>query len=217
ALSRDRVWAIYPQPPDTLWIATRGAGLVRVQNGKTARITTREGLLSNSIFQLIGDGRGSLWMSGPLGLSAASISDLNAAADGKIDAIAVLAYGTGDGLESTQINGGVQPSGCLASDGELWFPSVKGAVHFKPGPSRTSHHAPVRVESVLVDGKSVPSSGEVEIGPGRRRVEIEFTACSLRAPERVVFRYKLESIDPHWIVATGRRATSYDNLPPGQY
>ncbi len=83
ALSRDRVWAIYPQSPDTLWIATRGAGLVRVQNGKTARITTREGLLSNSIFQLIGDGRGSLWMSGPLGLSAASIADLNAAADGK--------------------------------------------------------------------------------------------------------------------------------------
>jgi ligand-binding sensor domain-containing protein/signal transduction histidine kinase len=217
ALSHDRIWAIYPEPPNTLWIATRGAGLVRVQNGKTARVTTREGLLSNSIFQLIGDGRGSLWMSGPLGLSAASIADLNAAADGKIDAIAVLAYGTGDGLESTQINGGVQPSGCLAPDGELWFPSVKGAVHFKPGPSRTSHHAPVRVESVLVDGKSVPSSGEVEIGPGMHRVEIEFTACSLRAPERVVFRYKLEGIDPHWIVATGHRATSYDNLPPGQY
>ena len=82
--------------------------------------------------------RGSLWMSGPLGLSAASISDLNAAADGKTDSIAVLAYGTGDGLESTQINGGVQPSGCLAADGELWFPSVKGAVHFKPGHPRTT-------------------------------------------------------------------------------
>ncbi len=31
ALSRDRVWSIYPESPDTLWIATRGAGLVRVR------------------------------------------------------------------------------------------------------------------------------------------------------------------------------------------
>jgi ligand-binding sensor domain-containing protein/signal transduction histidine kinase len=217
ALSRDRIWSIYRGAPDTLWIGTRGGGLVRVRGGRAARITTREGLLSNSIFQVIGDGTGSLWMSGPMGLSAASINDLNSAADGQTDSIAVLAYGTGDGLESTQINGGVQSSGCVASDGELWFPSVKGAVHFKPSHPRTSHGFPVLVESVLVDGKSVPASGEVTIGPGRRRLEIEFTACSLRAPERVFFRYKLEGFDPHWNLVTSRRATSYDNLPPGQY
>jgi ligand-binding sensor domain-containing protein/signal transduction histidine kinase len=217
ALSRDRIWSIYPGAPETLWFATQGAGLVRVRNGKASRITTREGLLSNSILQVIGDGRGSLWMSSPMGLSAASIEDLNAAAEGRLEAIAVVAYGTGDGLESTQINGGVQPSGCRAADGELWFPSVKGAVHFKPSLPRTTYHSPARVESVLVDGQSVAANGDVTIGPGRRRVDIEFTACSLRAPERVMFRYKLEGFDAHWIAATGHRSTSYDNLPPGQY
>ncbi|MCU1237001.1 MAG: histidine kinase [Candidatus Solibacter sp.] len=216
-LSRDRIWSIHREAPDTLWIGTRGGGLVRVRNGKAARITTHEGLLSNSIFQVVGDGAGSLWMSGPLGLSAASIGDLNAAAEGRTDSIAVLAYGTGDGLESTQINGGVQPSGCMSSDGELWFPSVKGAVHFKPNHPRTGYRFPVRVESVLVDGKSVPATREVTIGPGRHRVEIEFTTCSLRAPERVFFRYKLENFDARWTDVTTRRATSYDNLPPGQY
>ena len=155
ALSRDRIWSIYAQAPDTLWIGTRGGGLVRLRNGKAARITTHEGLLSNSIFQVVGDGAGSLWMTGPTGLAAASIIDLNAAADGQTDSIAVLAYGTGDGLESPQINGGIQPSGCLTADGELWFPSVKGAVHFKPTTPRTSYHSPVRVETVLADGKSV--------------------------------------------------------------
>ncbi len=217
ALSRDRIWSIYPEGPQTLWIATQGAGLVRVRNGRASRITTREGLLSNSIFQVIGDGRGSLWMSGPMGLSAASLEDLNAAADGRSDSIAVVAYGTGDGLQSTQINGGVQPSGCIAPDGEVWFPSVKGAVHFKPGLPRTDYHSPARVETVLVDGRNVSANTGITIGPGRRRVEIEFTACSLRAPERVVFRYKLEGYDRHWIAAIGRRSISYDNLPPGQY
>jgi ligand-binding sensor domain-containing protein/signal transduction histidine kinase len=233
SLSRDRIWSIYAEAPDTLWVATQGAGLVRVKNGKASRITTHEGLLSNSIFQVIGDGRGSLWMSGPMGLSTASMADLDAAAEGRSEAIAVVAYGTGDGLESTQINGGVQPSGCLTADGELWFPSVKGAVHFKPGMprgpaqktaeySRNSisdaiYHSPARVEAVLVDGKSAGAGGEVTIGPGRRRVDIEFTACSLRAPERVVFRYKLEGFDGTWIAATVHRSVTYDNLPPGQY
>jgi signal transduction histidine kinase len=156
-------------------------------------------------------------MSGPLGLFAASLSDLNAAAENRTDSVAVLAYGTGDGLESAQINGGVQPAGCLAPDGKLWFPSVKGAIHFKPGPSQTNYHSPVRVESVLVDGKPAPVREDVTVGAGRRRVEIDFTACSLRAPERVVFRYKLEGVDESWIAATGPRSASYENLPPGQY
>lgn len=217
ALSRDRIWSIYAEAPDTLWIGTRGGGLVRIRNGSAARITTREGLLSNSIFQVIGDGAGSLWMSGPMGLSAVSLDGLNTAADGQTDSIAVLAYGTGDGLESPQINGGIQPSGCLSADGELWFPSVKGAVHFKPSHPRTGYRFPVRVESVLVDGKSVPATGEVVVGPGRHRVEIEFTASNLRAPERVFFRHKLENYDPSWSEVTSHRAASYDSLPPGQY
>ena len=165
ALSRDRIWSIYPESPDTLWIGTRGAGLVRVQNGKASRITTQEGLLSNSIFQVIGDGRGRLWMSGPLGLSAASIADLNSAADGKSESVAVLSYGTGDGLESTQINGGVQPSGCVAPDGELWFPSVKGAVHFKPGPSADQLSC-AGSRGVGAGGwQGVPATGEVDNWP----------------------------------------------------
>ena len=160
-LSRDRVWSIYAESPGTLWIGTRGAGLVRIQNGKASRITTREGLLSNSLFQVIGDGRGNLWMSGPLGLSAASFADLNAAADGKADSIAVLAYGTGDGLESTQINGGVQSSGCLADDGELWFPSVKGAVHFKPRPP----------------ARQLSFAGSSGVGAGRRQGGFDGRGC----------------------------------------
>jgi hypothetical protein len=202
ALRRDRIWSIYPEPPDTLWVGTRGAGLVRVQNGRASRITTREGLLSNSIFHVRWRWTRHFWMSGPLGLSAASIADLHSAAEGKLESVAVLAYGTGDGLESAQINGGVQPSGCVAPDGELWFPSVKGAVHFKPGHPRTTYHAPARVESVLVDGKAVAATGEIVVDPWRRRVEIEFTACSLFGLRNALFVTSW-NFDAHWIAANG--------------
>jgi signal transduction histidine kinase len=48
-------------------------------------------------------------------------------------------------------------------------------------------------------------------------VEIQFTACTLRAPERIAFRYRLSGYDEHWIPATGRRSANYYNLSPGQY
>src|SRR5262249_44492077 len=155
-------------------------------------------------FQVIDDGAGKLWMSGPMGLSAVSFADLNAVADGALPALSTLVYGAGDGLESTQINGGVQLAGCVAANGELWFPSVKGAVHFQPGNPRIDQYPPVRIETVLVDGRAVSASGDIVIGPNPRRVEIEFTSSTLRAPERVAFRYRLEGIDTRWIAATNR-------------
>src|SRR5439155_5762530 len=60
-LSHDRIWSIYSDPQSTLWIATRGAGLVRIKDGRVSRITTQEGLISNAIFQVIDDGGGKLW------------------------------------------------------------------------------------------------------------------------------------------------------------
>ncbi|HEY1341898.1 MAG TPA: two-component regulator propeller domain-containing protein, partial [Bryobacteraceae bacterium] len=217
ALRHDRIWSIHADAQGTLWIGTRGAGLARIRNGQVALITTQEGLLSNAIFQVIDDGNGRLWMSSPMGLYSASFADLNAVADGATPALAVLAYGTGDGLESTQLNGGVQQSGCVAANGELWFPTVRGATHFDPRHPRLEMHPPVRIESVIADGQTMAMAGEVAVGPNPRRVEIEFTACTLRAPERVAFRYLLEGVDARWNAATTRRAADYYNLSPGRY
>jgi len=50
----------------------------------------------------------------------------------------------------------------------------------------------------MVDDRVAPETGDVAIGPGRSRVTIEFTTCSLRNPERVNFRYKLEGFDLQW-------------------
>jgi ligand-binding sensor domain-containing protein/two-component sensor histidine kinase len=216
-LSRDKVWSIFREAQGTLWIGTRNNGLVRIRDGQVRRITTNEGLLSNSIFQVVGAGDDRLWLSGPVGISSATLADLNAAADGRLEQGGALSYRIGGGQESAQINGGVQPSGCVASNGEIWFPSVKGAIHFKSQRPPIRRHAPVQLEGVRIDDKLVEPGEQVEVEAGRRRVRIEFTSCSLRAPEGVTFRYKLDGYDPAWILANGPRSAEYDNLPPGTY
>ena len=58
--------------------------------------------------------------------------DFDAVAEGRAGPIAVVPYGTDDGLRSSQMNGGVQEAGCRTRSGEFWFPSVKGAVRIDP-------------------------------------------------------------------------------------
>src|SRR5262249_8611922 len=54
--------------------------------------------------------------------------------------------------------------------------------------------------------------------PARLRdLQIDYTALSLAAPEKVRFRYKLEGHDPDWIDAGNRRQAFYNDLPPRKY
>jgi signal transduction histidine kinase len=48
-------------------------------------------------------------------------------------------------------------------------------------------------------------------------LEIDYTALSLTAPQKVRFRYRLEGHDDDWQDAQGRRQAFYSGLSPGPY
>ena len=50
-----------------------------------------------------------------------------------------------------------------------------------------------------------------------RDLQIDYTALSLVAPEKIRFRYKLEGRDNDWQEVTNRRQAFYNDLPPGNY
>ncbi|HXR10039.1 MAG TPA: triple tyrosine motif-containing protein, partial [Candidatus Acidoferrales bacterium] len=50
-----------------------------------------------------------------------------------------------------------------------------------------------------------------------RDLEIDYTALSLVAPEKMKFRYQLEGYDRDWQDAGNRRQAFYTNLPPRNY
>jgi len=55
------------------------------------------------------------------------------------------------------------------------------------------------------------------IPAGGGRLEIEFTAPALRAPQDVRFRYRLDGFDEAWVDAGMERIARYPRLPPGHY
>src|SRR5690606_11379523 len=77
---------------------------------------------------------------------------------------------------------------------------------------------PVFIEQVRVDGRAMPQRGgaAVHLAAGQRSFEVEYTALSFLAPERVRFRYRLDGYDDAW-QEVSRRTAFYTRVPPGRY
>jgi ligand-binding sensor domain-containing protein/signal transduction histidine kinase len=216
-LASEKVWAIHEDSDGGIWFGTRGSGLFRWRGGKLTQLGASQGLASNSVYQILEDARGTFWMSGPNGISTVVRRDLDRAADQPGFRPAVTLYGLSDGLEATQIHGGVAPAGCLSANGEIWFPSNRGPVRIMPLETRPLSLPKVVIERVMVDGREAPVSRELMVAPGQGKLQIDYAAVRLRSQERIRFRYTLEGFDHEWTEALRGRAAYYTNLPPGQY
>jgi len=215
-LRQEKIWSILPDPDGTLWLGTRGDGLIRLRNGRITHYTSREGLISNAIFQILDDGKGKLWLSSPAGVSSVLREELNTA-DGSPGTLHAVPYGTADGMLTSEMSGSLQPAGARSGSGGLWLPSLKGVVRIDPSALPERAVMPALIEQVVADGRVMPLSGNIEIPPGPGKLEIDYTACFLAAPGRLSFQYKLEGFDDRWISALRTRSVTYTNLSPGTY
>jgi signal transduction histidine kinase len=75
----------------------------------------------------------------------------------------------------------------------------------------------VHIEQIIVERKTYDAVSQLRLPPLLRDLEIDFTALSFVAPEKVRFRYRLEGYDKDWQEADNRRQAFYTNLPPRNY
>jgi len=216
-LAHDTVYRIYEDAEGVLWIGTYG-GLSRWKNGKFTSYTTKDGLFNNKIFQILEDEDGNLWMSCNKGIFRVRKKELNDFADGKIRAISAEAFGTADGMKSSECNGTAQPAGWKSRDGTLWFPTTLGAVRIDPRHLPINNlQPPVSIEGATVDKRNFSATGSVRAAPGPGQLEIHYAGLSLLDPEKVHFRYRLEGFESAWVEPGTRRTAFYTNTPPGHY
>ncbi len=215
-LQSEKVWAIHEDPQGGMWFGTRSSGLFEWKNHQVNVYTAAQGLAGNSIFQILEDERGTFWISGPNGVSSLRRSDLEASASNRSFRPSVKLYGTSDGLQTTQMYGGVQPAGCFGARGEAWFPSTAGPVRIGADAETSVSASPAVINRFIADGRDVRLSDSVTLPPGQGKLEIQYSAIQLRSQDRVRFRYQLEGFDHSWTETRGRRVV-YANIPPGHY
>ena len=76
---------------------------------------------------------------------------------------------------------------------------------------------PVSITSVSADGSRYTRLADLRLPAHTANLQIDYSALSLSAPERVRFRYKLDGIDKGWQDVGTRREAYYSNLGPGSY
>ncbi len=222
--STNWVNALYLDDRQTLWVGTRGGGLCRLKDRQFTAYTTRQGLFSDEVYEILEDNSGFFWMSCRRGIFRVHRKQLDDLAQGIRTSLSCTAFGRADGLPSVQCNGVAKPAGWKGRDGRLWFPTIRGVVAVRPGIETNDRPPPVVIEEVTVGGRLLRSaalpasnSANLRVPAGWGRIEIHYTALSFKAPEKNRFRYRLEGIDSAWVDAGAHRSASYDNVAPGRH
>jgi len=220
-LSSNVVEALSVEKDGTVWVGTADGGLNRIKNGRVTRLGLAHGLIDRHIAYILDDGLGYLWLSTHHGLQRVAKTELNRCADGSTATFASQVYDQHDGLPIIEFTGGVQAAGCKTADGRLWFATSKGLIgvdpaHIVPNPLAP----PVVIGAPQVDGKTMATRRGAIVGalaPDHQRLEFPYSGLSFAAPNKVLFKYRLDGFDRDWVDAGAKRTAFYTRLPAGSY
>ena len=210
----------FQQIGDAMWIST-DRGLYRYQEGTLARVGLEQGMPVDTVFQLIPDRVGNVWISSNRGVLRTDMAMLNAVADGRAARVEVEHYNEIDGMANSQANGSSGPSAILRQDGTFWVVTAGGLSTVDPlrlQRFRERLAPPAVIESVLVDGAPLHWQGSNHNTiPGGRRLSVSYVGLSYLLSERIRYRTRLDGLDKGWVERGQQRSVEFIGLPPGDY
>jgi ligand-binding sensor domain-containing protein/signal transduction histidine kinase len=222
ALSTEKVWSLYQDKTGTIWFGTKGDGLYSYAAGRLAHYTTSNGLISNTIYCILVDGKGRLWLSTPTALMLMDRDQLLRSADKSGSNVSMRIFSSTEGDRSTEFYGGVQPSGLLMPNGSAYFPATHGLWMVRPDDIADAPTVRLKMLPAVVDGREGPASSampqRLTLAASSRRIEIPWEFVYLGPQDNWRFRYRLSGFDKDWIEAgNGQRHATYTNLAAGTY
>jgi hypothetical protein len=112
----------------------------------------------------------------------------------------------------------LKPQSTRTPDGRLWFANVHVLQMLDPHRlTGNTKPPPVHIQELVADRKNYSAREGLRLPPLTRDLEINYSALSSVAPQKVRFRYKLEGHDADWREPGARRQAVYNDLDPGQY
>ncbi len=209
---------LYRDQEGRVWIGGIGSGLHMWDGARQVDFSVKDGLFDDEIYGIVADDQDRLWLASSKGVFSVNRGELLQFAAGRIASVASTPFSPLDGLQTVQCKPGVQPAAWRMRDGRLSFSTIRGLIAIDPDRGQMKlDPPPVVIESVAIDGRSQNLAKMRELTPGDENLEFRYTGLSLRAPQRITFRYKLEGFDRNWVDAGTRRQAFYTNLRPGDY
>jgi len=222
-LGKGRVTSLQLDRDGTLWAATQG-GLSRVKSGLVATLTSRNGLPCDTTHWVMEDDNQAFWLYMACGLVRIARPELDAWIADPKRTIQAKIFDSSDGVTSHAISSAETPRVAKSADGRIWFLAFEGVSVIDPRHIPMNKlPPPVHIEQITADRKtrwqnlSGAAASNLRLPALSRDLQIDYTALSLVAPEKIRFRIKLEGHDPDWKDAGNERKAFYNDLPPRQY
>jgi ligand-binding sensor domain-containing protein/signal transduction histidine kinase len=205
--------------PPYLLVGTLGQGLIvhNLSSGKTDIITEANGLPNNTVYGILEDKLGHLWLSTNNGLCCVTLSENISTTNSSHFTV----YDVEDGLQSNEFNTGAYYT---AANGTLFFGGIKGLTFFNPATFTTvSQDVPVVITQATINNE--PFTGDTSISHKKllklhyreNSVSFDFAALDYLAGSGINYFYRLNGYDKDWISAGNRNYAAYTNISPGNY
>jgi signal transduction histidine kinase/ligand-binding sensor domain-containing protein/CheY-like chemotaxis protein/HPt (histidine-containing phosphotransfer) domain-containing protein len=217
SLSSDMVWAFYEDEEQNLWLGTRGGGLNRwdAEARKLSRADIQQysqeiELPSSNIYGIQSGRDGNLWLSHNRGVTKFNTDTLKS-----------HHYGIRDGLQDTEFNMGASYK---SDDGAIYFGGNRGYnVISQDGQAETAAAPQVSIAEIRIMNQKMEFQEPyyklklLELGYEDKMISVEFFAADYSNPELIKYAYKLDGINPDWVISKKSRTASFTTLPAGEY
>ena len=205
--------------PYTLWLTTDVAGLIHIDpvSGDYTSYTVRDGLPTNTWFDLTQDQEGYFWLFSPRGVSTfepetRSVQNYDYGADGLVE----MQFGRRaiqSGRDGTLLLGGQGGMNRFSSAG----------FHPEPRPPPVVLSGLEIRGTAIVPGVDSPMKSPLHMAPHltlshtQNDLTISYVGLSMRNASLIRYRHRLDKYDDEWVYARNQRTARYTNLSPGTY
>jgi signal transduction histidine kinase/ligand-binding sensor domain-containing protein len=211
------VKAFAERAPQEIWAGGAG-GLVLIDKGHFRSIKPAALDSLRDVTGIVDTGSEGLWLNAIGGVIHISRDEVDRALRDASYRFRWERFDSSDGLNGQTQVANPYPKAIQGTDGRVWFTTTRGVAWVDPKYiPRNEVPPPVAITSVFADGSSYPRLADLRLPAHTANVQINYTALSLSAPERVRFRYKLDGIDKGWRNEETLRQADYGNLGPGSY
>lgn len=217
SISSDMVWAFYEDHEQNLWLGTSGGSLNKWSRAdRIAGINNFHhyaeniSIPSSNVYGIKSDLKGTIWLSHNRGITSFNPSSME-----------THQYSVTDGLQDSEFNMG---AAFKSSSGDIYFGGNRGFNIIPADGVEPEKIAPmVSISDIkIMNEKTVfdvpyDQLDQLVLGYEDKMISIDFFASDYSNPALVQYAYKLEGINPDWIISPEAHFASFTTLPTGEY
>lgn len=211
------IGGLYVDKQNRLWYGTEENGLGMIQNGKVRQFDTLDGFLMQSVWTILEDNQGRMWLSGELGIGVVNKNELLKSE--KSSHISTFIFKNNYGTDNS-CNGFQQPTGSMDAGGKLYFPCGSSINYINPDDIQIPKIKPI-ISNLQTESRNYLYAPNINLHSEERNLTFSFNTLNFNNSKNTPLFYCLERESPckkeDWQGNPAIQTATFNDLAPGSY